>query len=118
MAAEVTPEPATFEEMARHRLVEEWELQLDQLHLETLRIERAVRAIEGLPARPWQPPEMSGSLSAELLDRATELLARQRAAHGALTRLLDQARQEAAFADRVAEHTATARRPVYLDLRA
>lgn len=96
-----------------------WETEIDRLELEVIRVERLVRGLVAAPAEPWQPPAVPGSMPADLIPRAAELLERQDQARRALAAALVDAQRQVAYAERVAGFTGrNMTEPVYLDLEA
>lgn len=105
---------------------EAWAHELDRLEADLHRAEASVadsRAAEGGPEAhltwaPWEPPAMPGPIPADLVDRATGLLARFEVVRGSLSRSLSAIQGQLGFASKVGDISPAAgeRRPVYLDV--
>ncbi len=93
-----------------------WEIQLDRLELEVLRVERLIKAMAPLQHPDWEAPRRwLGRMPAQLLPRAVEIAERQRVAEAALQRALRQTGQEMALAGSLVERT---ERPRFVDVSA
>lgn len=92
-----------------------WEVQLDRLDLEILRVERLIKAMAPLDEPPWLEPEQIGPMPVELLPRALEIQQRQEAAQRALVRALRHTVRQRSLAERLAAPEQTAR---YVDVSA
>jgi hypothetical protein len=96
-----------------------WETELEHLELEVISIERLIRGLDSSPLEPWSPPVMLGSMPVDLAARAQELLARQRVASKALTKALQKAQKQVAYAGKVIDITGRSpAEPIYFDLEA
>jgi hypothetical protein len=96
-----------------------WEVELDRLEVDVIRVERLVRSLDALPLEPWNPPPVPGQMPADLALRAEDLLDRQERAIAELRGALTEAQRQLAYADRVSDAVGpSAARPVYLDLEA
>jgi hypothetical protein len=100
---------------------EAWQVTLDRIELDVIRIEKALEEPEGFtrPLDTWHVPENYGPIPASLRPRAVELVTRQQAAMGRLSaRLGANAAHQAVVAgvDRVTPGSTTG--PVYIDVTA
>lgn len=101
--------------MVAHDDLLAWEVQLDRLDLEILRVERLVKALAPLQEPDWVAPEAMGTMPLELLPRALEIQERQRSAEAALARALRQTGHEVSLTHRLAPTEAV---PRFVDLSA
>ena len=92
-----------------------WEVQLDRLDLEILRVERLIKAMAPLQEPDWVAPEAMGTMPAELLPRAREIQERQRAAELALAKALRHTGHEMTLTQRLAPARAL---PRFVDVSA
>lgn len=100
----------------RHHL--HWETTLDRLELDVLLSERSLADSLAPDLEPWDEPRLSGPMPADLVERARDILARQRAVRDRMAENVLTLRRHHDFASRVDRATARDPRPVYLDLEA
>ena len=105
--------------MDEDRLRAVWEVELDRLEIDVVRVERLLKGLDNVPTEPWNPPVVPGQIPADLAERAQALLDRQERATAELSRALTAAQKQIAYADRLTEATGRGPAdPVYLDLEA
>lgn len=63
----------------RHDVALEWEVELDRLDLEVIRVERLLKAMKPMEHPDWVAPSPSGPMPPHLLPRAMEIHRRQTA---------------------------------------
>ena len=103
--------------MDRHqRDLLSWEVELDRLELELLRVERLLKAMTPLHDPDWVEPTDLPPLPAELLPRAEDIARRQQESQVALVRAMARTGRQRTLAHKAApqEHS----RPVYVDVSA
>jgi hypothetical protein len=93
-----------------------WQVALDRLELDVVRLERHLDEDRELRTDIWDVPHVPGPLPAALRERAEELLARQRHGLECLANRLGQAVRQQAVADAVSRTASSASGPVYVDL--
>lgn len=94
-----------------------WEVELDRLELDILRVERLLRAMEPLEVEDWIRPEPTTPLPAELLERATAIHERQLRTMSDMARALQRSGRQRSFTQHVVESTRPSAAPVYVDVR-
>lgn len=93
-----------------------WEVELDRLELDILRVERLVTAFEPLAASDWVTPSLTAPLPPHLLERVQDIHERQGKALQQILRALHTAQKQRRYVDRVTgdeQHV-----PRYVDLTA
>lgn len=96
-----------------------WEVVLDRIELDVIRVERALETGLGLASEPeeWRVPEDYGPIPSALRARAVDVWERQQAALAALaTRLGTTAQHQSLVASVEAVRTAADGGPVYVDV--
>jgi hypothetical protein len=92
----------------------EWEVLLDRLDLEVIRIEKLLSAMKPLENPPWEPPSPSAPMPVALLPRAVEIHQRQAAVLEKVMRAMRLTAKHRTYVERLSEqHEAT---PRYIDL--
>ena len=104
--------------MHEDRIRAVWEIELDRLELDVVRVERLLKGLQSLPTDPWIPPAVPGPMPADLVLRAQDLIDRQDRATARLKESLSAAHQQIAYADRVTGSIGRPTAPVYLDVEA
>lgn len=99
--------------------LEAWEVVLDRLELDVIRVEHAAGSGTGLsrPLYPWHVPDDYGPIPAVLRARAEAVLGRQRAAVRQLAKALETTQAHRAYVSGASESPRSSG-PVYLDLNA
>ncbi|MFC7496458.1 MULTISPECIES: hypothetical protein [unclassified Nocardioides] len=100
----------------RHHLL--WATALDRLELDVMRAERMLQDPTRPGPEPWDEPQLSGPIPADLVERAVALRERQRAVQAAITTQLGAIGRQHEFANRVDRATRQAGPAVYLDVTA
>ncbi len=100
-------------------IVEAWEVALDRIELDLIRIERALASGDVSDVEEWDVPTLSGLLPESLRERATDLHERQRAVLDRLGEKVRSTVQQQAVADEVDRATGQGpSRPAYIDVTA
>jgi hypothetical protein len=95
-----------------------WEVELDRLELELLRVDRLLHAMQYLDQTAWTAPTLATPMPEDLLPRAQEIHDRQQASLQKIVRTLAHTRQQRDYADRVLADRRPAPVAVYLDVGA
>lgn len=93
-----------------------WEVELDRLELEILRVERLMKALEPLEAADWAEPTLPPPLPAHLLPRAIEIHERQAKALREIVRALHGTQRQRRYVEGTASEKDLV--PRYLDITA
>lgn len=93
-----------------------WEVELDRLDLEILRVERLIKAMKPMEAEDWAAPPLSGAMPAHLLPRAVDIHERQAKALTQILRAMRGTERQRRFADKQA--TGDDLVPRYVDISA
>ena len=104
---------------ARYHL--HWETALDRLELEVIYVERLLidPSSDHEALDPWDEPQLTGPIPADLVDRAIAIRTRQERAERALAHVVDRTRRQHQFATRVDRATGGQSRPaLYVDIDA
>jgi hypothetical protein len=102
---------------ARGRDLLAWEVELDRLELELLRVERLIKAMSPLQEADWVEPTDLPPMPAELVPRAQDVARRQQEAQQQLVRAMARTGRQCTVAQRVSAPTSEVR-SVYVDLSA
>lgn len=105
-------------EHAELRLRLHWETALDRLELDVILAERLLDDPTRQVPEPWDEPQLTGPIPADLQDRAVAIAERQRRVRTRLGEKLTSVGRQHAFADRIHQATRAVDVPVYLDLHA
>ncbi|TIC78621.1 hypothetical protein [Nocardioides sp. GY 10127] len=92
-----------------------WQVTLDKLELDVLRVESALARGRTPEIEPWQPDPHLGALPAPLRPRAEQLCRRQTEAAERLADKLHQVHREQALADTVSRLSGRSVDPIYVD---
>ena len=98
----------------RKDLILEWEVELDRLDLEVLRIERLLKAMKPLEHPDWVTPSPSAPMPIHLLPRAVDIHQRQTAVLDLVLRAMRMTTQHRTYAESLADPADSA--PRYLDV--
>lgn len=93
-----------------------WEVELDRLELDILRVERLVTAFEPLASSDWVAPALATPLPAHLRERARDIHERQGKALQQLLLAMHTAQKQRRYVDRVTHDEQHV--PRYVDLSA
>lgn len=93
-----------------------WEVELDRLDLEILRVERLIKAMKPLESEDWVAPPLSGPMPERLLPRAVEIHERQAKALVQILRAMRGTERQRRFADK--QVTSDELVPRYVDISA
>jgi hypothetical protein len=85
------------------QLTLEWEVELDRLDLEVIRIERLLKAMQPMDAENWVAPSPSAPMPAHLLPRAVAIHQRQAAVLAQVTRALRSTTQHRVYVESVSD---------------
>jgi hypothetical protein len=91
------PNPRTGE--PRRDATLEWEVELDRLDLEVIRIERLLTAMKPMDAENWVAPSPSAPMPIHLLPRAVEIHRRQTAVLDKVLRALRTTSQHRVYVE-------------------
>ncbi len=91
----------------------EWEVELDRLDLEVIRIEKLLAAMKPMDASNWVAPAPSAPMPIHLLPRAIEIHKRQGAVLDKVLRALRTTTQHRTYVESLRDPADTA--PRYLD---
>jgi len=97
----------------RTDLTLEWEVELDRLDLELMRVERLLTAMKPLKHPDWVVPSPSAPMPVHLLPRAVEIHQRQHAVLDRVLRAMRMTTQHRAYVESVTDPRDAA--PRYLD---
>lgn len=107
--------PETYPVLVRD-LAMLWEIELDRLELDVMRVERALRQDDAVRTDVWSVPTLPGPLPAELVDRALQLAARQDACLDEMEQRLGRAARQHAMAVAISRATVPDQCvPIYVD---
>lgn len=81
----------------------EWEVELDRLELEVIRIERLLKAMEPMDHENWVAPSPSAPMPLHLLPRAVEIHQRQGALLAHVSRALRSTTQHQVYVESVSD---------------
>jgi hypothetical protein len=96
-----------------------WELALDRLERDTVKVEHLLRTLEPTDVEEWAVPDVGGPIPADLLPRALEVQRRQAEVMGQLKVGIDATLRHQAYAARVTSTTGRGPgAPAYVDLTA
>lgn len=96
----------------------DWLVVLARLEDDLRRTEQQLDSPELAAPSPWTPPADLGPMPRLLVERATDLLARQQTLRRALTRSLDELAAHRQFTDRVSATVTARHAAVYVDVTA
>ena len=86
-----------------HDLVLEWEVELDRLDLEVIRIEKLLTAMKPMDAENWVAPSPSAPMPVHLLPRAIEIHRRQTAVLDKVLRSLRTTSQHRVYVESLSD---------------
>ncbi|MCL8027708.1 hypothetical protein [Nocardioides bruguierae] len=109
------PVPGPDPDLDVMELLMAWQVTLDRLELDVLRVESAVARGRMPELEPWRPEPHLGALPEPLRPRAEQLLHRQAQASARLTDRLHQVHREHTLADTVSRLSGRGVDPVYVD---
>lgn len=97
----------------RQDVILEWEVELDRLDLEVIRIERLLSAMKPMDEKNWVAPSPSAPMPIHLLPRAVEIHERQTAVLDKVLRALRTTTQHRTYVESISDPRDAA--PRYLD---